>query len=105
VLYIRVSGSLNSAWAKSYVSDIKAACFPCSTNVGATFGRDHAFRLGHQMANLYTQSQDFRYGAIPTMSAEVHLYPRGLYQVVCTPILDGLHTSLLLVIQATAALD
>jgi hypothetical protein len=51
------------------------------------------------------QSQDFRYGAIPTMSAEVHLYPRGLYQVVCTPILDGLHTSLLLVIQAAVALD
>lgn len=52
------------------------------------------------------QSQGFRHGAIATISAEVHLYyPHGLYQVICTLIINGLYASIQLVIQATVALD
>jgi beta-glucosidase len=40
----------NGARGESYVSGIKAACFPCSTSMGATFDVDILYETGRQIA-------------------------------------------------------
>ncbi|KAM0431471.1 hypothetical protein ACHAPT_005449 [Fusarium lateritium] len=50
-LHRQTSDGPNGARGESYVSGITAACFPCSTCVGATFDVDHARRLGQEIAN------------------------------------------------------
>lgn len=40
----------NGARGESYVSGIKASCFPCGTCVGATFDADLAYRVGVAVA-------------------------------------------------------
>jgi beta-glucosidase len=40
----------NGARGESYVSGIKAACFPCSTALGATFNVDVLFDAGRHIA-------------------------------------------------------
>ena len=40
----------NGARGESYVSGIKAACFPCGTNLGATFDRKILYQSGVEVA-------------------------------------------------------
>ncbi|EMD94619.1 glycoside hydrolase family 3 protein [Bipolaris maydis ATCC 48331] len=47
---IKMSDGPNGARGESYVSGITAACFPCSTCVGATFDVSSAYRLGQEIA-------------------------------------------------------
>ncbi|KAK1962305.1 glycoside hydrolase [Colletotrichum sublineola] len=50
VPHIKMSDGPNGARGESYVSGITAACFPCSTAVGATFDPDGGRRLGREIA-------------------------------------------------------
>ncbi|KAH6661792.1 glycoside hydrolase superfamily [Plectosphaerella plurivora] len=50
VPHIKMSDGPNGARGESYVSGITAACFPCSTCVGATFDVDGARCLGQEIA-------------------------------------------------------
>lgn len=45
-----MSDGPNGARGESYVSGVTAACFPCSTCVGATFDVEAAYRLGKEIA-------------------------------------------------------
>lgn len=45
-----MSDGPNGARGESYVSGITAACFPCSTCVGATWDVDMAYQLGKEIA-------------------------------------------------------
>lgn len=45
-----MSDGPNGARGESYVSGITAACFPCSTCVGATFDVDRVYQLGEEIA-------------------------------------------------------
>ncbi len=40
----------NGARGESYVSGIKAACFPCGSNLGATFDTAILYRTGREVA-------------------------------------------------------
>ncbi|CAG8285432.1 unnamed protein product [Penicillium salamii] len=40
----------NGARGESYTSGIKAACFPCATNLGATFDRELLYKIGKECA-------------------------------------------------------
>ncbi|KAH7240247.1 glycoside hydrolase superfamily [Fusarium redolens] len=48
--HIKMSDGPNGARGESYVSGITAACFPCSTAVGATFDSEQAYMLGKEIA-------------------------------------------------------
>ncbi|RGP77235.1 hypothetical protein FLONG3_4750 [Fusarium longipes] len=48
--HIKMSDGPNGARGESYVSGITAACFPCSTAVGASFDQEQAYRLGEEIA-------------------------------------------------------
>ncbi|CAG8212822.1 unnamed protein product [Penicillium olsonii] len=48
--HIKMSDGSNGARGESYVSGITAACFPCSTGVGATFDVDRVHQLGVEIA-------------------------------------------------------
>ncbi|KAJ4253956.1 hypothetical protein NW762_010355 [Fusarium torreyae] len=50
VPHIKMSDGPNGARGESYVSGISAACFPCSTCVGATWDTDFVYRLGKEIA-------------------------------------------------------
>ncbi|KAL4731405.1 hypothetical protein ACLX1H_000371 [Fusarium chlamydosporum] len=50
VPHIKMSDGPNGARGESYVSGITAACFPCSTAVGASFDKQLAYRLGEEIA-------------------------------------------------------
>lgn len=39
----------NGARGESYVSGLKAACFPCATNLGSTFDIDLLYRIGTEI--------------------------------------------------------
>lgn len=45
-----MSDGPNGARGESYVSGITAACFPCSTCIGATFDVDRVHQLGEEIA-------------------------------------------------------
>lgn len=40
----------NGARGESYVSGIKAACFPCATSLGASFDTELLYRVGQEIA-------------------------------------------------------
>ncbi|CAI7588645.1 unnamed protein product [Penicillium discolor] len=48
--HIKMSDGPNGARGESYFSGITAACFPCSTCVGATFDVDRVHQLGEEIA-------------------------------------------------------
>ncbi|KAL4874018.1 glycoside hydrolase superfamily [Aspergillus spectabilis] len=50
VPHIKSTDGPNGARGESYVSGIKAACFPCGTSLGASFDRDLLFRTGQEIA-------------------------------------------------------
>lgn len=62
-----MSDGPNGARGESYVSGITAACFPCSTCVGATFDVDGARRLGQEIA-LETITKSANVLLAPTMN-------------------------------------
>lgn len=49
-LNIQTTDGPNGARGESYVSGIKAACFPCATSLGATFSTDLAYKTGLEVA-------------------------------------------------------
>ncbi|KAG5661881.1 hypothetical protein KAF25_004120 [Fusarium avenaceum] len=67
VPHIKMSDGPNGARGESYVSGITAACFPCSTNVGATFDSHFAFRLGQEIARE-TKTKSANVLLAPTMN-------------------------------------
>ncbi|KAF5658702.1 beta-glucosidase [Fusarium heterosporum] len=67
VPHIKMSDGPNGARGESYVSGITAACFPCSTNVGATFDSEVAFRLGQEIARE-TKTKSANVLLAPTMN-------------------------------------
>ncbi|PVI02837.1 glycoside hydrolase family 3 protein [Periconia macrospinosa] len=67
VPHIKMSDGPNGARGESYVSGITAACFPCSTCVGATFDVGQAFRLGQEIAKE-TISKSAKVLLAPTMN-------------------------------------
>ncbi|KAL2783948.1 glycoside hydrolase superfamily [Aspergillus keveii] len=50
VPHIKTTDGPNGARGESYVSGIKAACFPCGTSLGASFDRDLLYRSGQEIA-------------------------------------------------------
>ncbi|KAL2833969.1 glycoside hydrolase superfamily [Aspergillus pseudoustus] len=50
VPHIKTTDGPNGARGESYVSGIKAACFPCGTSLGASFDRDLLYRSGKEIA-------------------------------------------------------
>lgn len=48
--HIKTSDGPNGARGESYVSGITAACFPCSTALGASFDQEQAYRMGEEIA-------------------------------------------------------
>ncbi|KAL3476993.1 glycoside hydrolase superfamily [Aspergillus californicus] len=50
VPHIKTTDGPNGARGESYVSGIKAACFPCGTSLGASFDRDLLYRVGQEIA-------------------------------------------------------
>ncbi|GES58878.1 glycoside hydrolase [Aspergillus terreus] len=48
--HIKTTDGPNGARGESYVSGIKAACFPCGTSLGASFDRELLFRTGQEIA-------------------------------------------------------
>ncbi|KAJ5222799.1 uncharacterized protein N7469_009039 [Penicillium citrinum] len=48
--HIKATDGPNGARGESYVSGIKAACFPCGTSMGASFDRELLFRTGQEIA-------------------------------------------------------
>ncbi|BCS30062.1 uncharacterized protein APUU_80365A [Aspergillus puulaauensis] len=50
VPHIKTTDGPNGARGESYVSGIKAACFPCGSSLGASFDRDLLFRIGQEIA-------------------------------------------------------
>jgi beta-glucosidase len=50
VPHIKTTDGPNGARGESYVSGIKAACFPCGTSLGASFDRDQLYRTGKAIA-------------------------------------------------------
>ncbi|KAJ5644258.1 uncharacterized protein N7484_006765 [Penicillium longicatenatum] len=50
VPHIKATDGPNGARGESYVSGIKAACFPCGTSLGASFDRALVFRTGQEIA-------------------------------------------------------
>ncbi|RDW74540.1 glycoside hydrolase family 3 protein [Aspergillus mulundensis] len=50
VPHIKTTDGPNGARGESYVSGIKAACFPCGSSLGASFNRDLLFRIGQEIA-------------------------------------------------------
>ncbi|PWY67929.1 glycoside hydrolase [Aspergillus heteromorphus CBS 117.55] len=51
VPHIKSTDGPNGARGESYVSGIKAACFPCGTSLGASFDRELLYRNGQEIAN------------------------------------------------------
>ncbi|KAF4468585.1 glycoside hydrolase superfamily [Fusarium albosuccineum] len=50
VPHIKFTDGPNGARGESYVSGIKAACFPCGTSLGSTFDKDILFKIGSAVA-------------------------------------------------------
>ncbi|CAG8410921.1 unnamed protein product [Penicillium salamii] len=50
VPHIKATDGPNGARGESYVSGIKAACFPCGTSLGASFDKNLLFRTGQEIA-------------------------------------------------------
>ncbi|KAL4806313.1 glycoside hydrolase superfamily [Aspergillus unguis] len=50
VPHIKSTDGPNGARGESYVSGIKAACFPCGSSLGASYNRDVLFRTGQEIA-------------------------------------------------------
>ncbi|CEL05687.1 hypothetical protein ASPCAL06804 [Aspergillus calidoustus] len=50
VPHIKTTDGPNGARGESYVSGIKAACFPCGTSLGASFDRGLLYRSGQEIA-------------------------------------------------------
>ncbi|KAG8625687.1 hypothetical protein KVT40_006088 [Elsinoe batatas] len=56
---IKTTDGPNGARGESYVSGIKAACFPCGTSMGATFDKDLLYNIGlHIAKEAQTKSAD-----------------------------------------------
>ncbi len=49
-MYGQTTDGPNGARGESYVSGIRAACFPCATSLGATFDVDLLFKVGEEVA-------------------------------------------------------
>lgn len=64
---IQTTDGPNGARGESYVSGIKAACFPCSTSLGATFDTDVLFQAGRQIA-LETKTKAANILLAPTVN-------------------------------------
>lgn len=71
----------NGARGESYVSGIKAACFPCGTSLGATFDRELLFRTGKEIARE-AQTKAANVLLAPTMN--VIRSPRGIFTLQST---------------------
>src|SRR5688572_27059809 len=67
VPHIKTSDGPNGARGESYVSGITAACFPCSTAVGATFDTEYGFLLGREIARE-TKTKSANVLLAPTMN-------------------------------------
>ncbi|KAK2674181.1 Glycoside hydrolase, family 3, N-terminal [Fusarium oxysporum f. sp. vasinfectum] len=65
--HIKTSDGPNGARGESYVSGITAACFPCSTAIGATFDLEQAYRLGKEIAKE-TKTKSANVLLAPTMN-------------------------------------
>ncbi|KAG5753312.1 hypothetical protein H9Q70_004053 [Fusarium xylarioides] len=65
--HIKMSDGPNGARGESYVSGITAACFPCSTAIGATFDQDLAYQLGKEIAKE-TKTKSANVLLAPTMN-------------------------------------
>ncbi|KAH7471853.1 putative beta-glucosidase I [Fusarium oxysporum f. sp. matthiolae] len=65
--HIKMSDGPNGARGESYVSGITAACFPCSTAVGASFDSEQAYRLGREIARE-TKTKSANVLLAPTMN-------------------------------------
>ncbi|KAH6869695.1 glycosyl hydrolase family 3 N terminal domain-containing protein [Thelonectria olida] len=65
--HIKMSDGPNGARGESYVSGITAACFPCSTCVGATFDVDRVHQLGEEIAKE-TMTKSANVILAPTMN-------------------------------------
>lgn len=65
----------NGARGESYVSGIRAACFPCGTSLGATFDRDLLYRVGKEIA-LEAKSKSAHVLLAPTLN--MIRSPRGM---------------------------
>ncbi|RYC91499.1 putative beta-glucosidase I [Fusarium oxysporum f. sp. narcissi] len=65
--HIKTSDGPNGARGESYVSGITAACFPCSTAIGATFDSEQAYRLGKEIAKE-TKTKSANVLLAPTMN-------------------------------------
>ncbi|KAL7916797.1 glycoside hydrolase superfamily [Trichoderma velutinum] len=51
VPHIKTTDGPNGARGESYVSGIRAACFPCATALGSTFDPELLFKIGEAVAN------------------------------------------------------
>ncbi|RAH50750.1 glycoside hydrolase family 3 protein [Aspergillus brunneoviolaceus CBS 621.78] len=74
VPHVKFTDGHNGARGESYVSGIKAACFPCGTSLGATFDRELLFRTGKEIARE-AQTKAANVLLAPTMN--VIRSPRG----------------------------
>ncbi|PYH82960.1 glycoside hydrolase, partial [Aspergillus uvarum CBS 121591] len=74
VPHVKFTDGPNGARGESYVSGIKAACFPCGTSLGATFDRELLFRTGKEIARE-AQTKAANVLLAPTMN--VIRSPRG----------------------------
>ncbi|KAL3456427.1 glycoside hydrolase superfamily [Aspergillus heterothallicus] len=50
VPHLKTTNGPNGTRGESYVSGIKAACFPCGTSLGASFDRELLYRTGQEIA-------------------------------------------------------
>jgi beta-glucosidase len=72
----------NGARGESYVSGIRAACFPCATSLGSTFDADLLFRVGKAVAKeAMTKSANVLLA--PTLN--VIRSPLGAFKVISFP--------------------
>ncbi|KAF9873873.1 hypothetical protein CkaCkLH20_08607 [Colletotrichum karsti] len=74
VPHIKATDGPNGARGESYVSGIKAACFPCGTSLGASFDRDLLYRCGKEIA-IEAKSKSANLLLAPTLN--VIRSPRG----------------------------
>ncbi|SPO01046.1 related to beta-glucosidase [Cephalotrichum gorgonifer] len=66
--HIKMTDGPNGARGESFVSGIRAACFPCIENIAATFDRDVAYQLGKEVA-LEARSKSADVSLAPTAAA------------------------------------
>ncbi|KAL3485104.1 glycoside hydrolase [Aspergillus germanicus] len=80
--HIKTSDGPNGARGERFVSGVKAACFPCSSSVGASFDTSIAHEVGRQIA-LETRSKNADVILAPTVNVirgplgELTIYPCG----------------------------